>query len=54
MVGKLEAAIADVERKLEAARASGNAKQIKDLEENLESRQAFLAMAKQTCQEFSG
>ncbi|GAB2769257.1 DUF349 domain-containing protein [Nocardioides salsibiostraticola] len=54
MVGKLEAAIADVERKLEAARASGNDKQVKDLEENLASRQAFLAMAQQTSQEFSG
>lgn len=54
MVGKLEAAIADVERKLEAARASGKDKQVKDLEENLASRQAFLAMAQQTSQEFSG
>ena len=46
MVAKLEAAIADVEADLEKARAAGNDKKIKELEENLASRQSFLDMAK--------
>ncbi|MCD4526049.1 DUF349 domain-containing protein [Nocardioides sp. cx-173] len=54
MVSKLEAAIAGVEADLERARAAGNEKQVKELEENLASRQAFLEMAKRAAQEFSG
>ena len=54
MVSKLEAAIAQVERDLEKARAAGNAKKTKELEENLESRRAFLEMAKRASDEFSG
>jgi hypothetical protein len=54
MVSKLEAAISGVEADLEKARAAGNEKKIKELEENLESRQAFLEMAKRAAQEFSG
>ncbi len=45
MVSKLEAAIAQVEADLEKAKAAGNDKKIKELEENLESRQSFLEMA---------
>ena len=54
MVTKLETAIAKVEGDLAAAREAGDAKRIKDLEENLASRQAFLDMARQTAGEFSG
>jgi hypothetical protein len=54
MVAKLEAAIAGVEADLEKARAAGNEKLVRELEENLESRQAFLEMAKRASQEFSG
>ncbi len=54
MVAKLEAAIADVEADLEKARAAGNDKKVKELEENLESRQSFLEMAKQASQDYSG
>ena len=46
MVAKLEAAIAEVEADLEKARAAGNEKKIKELEDNLASRQSFLDMAK--------
>ena len=45
MVAKLEAAIAQVEADLEKASAAGNEKKVKELEENLASRQAFLDMA---------
>jgi hypothetical protein len=53
MVSKLEAAIADVEADLAKARAAGNDKQVKDLEENLASRQQFLEMAKKASADFS-
>jgi hypothetical protein len=52
MVGKLEAAIASIEADLDKARASGNEKKVKELEENLASRQSFLDMAKQASAEF--
>ena len=54
MVSKLEAAIAKVEAELEAARAAGNERKVKELEENLASRQSFLEMAQQASDEFSG
>jgi hypothetical protein len=54
MVSKLEAAIAKVETELEAARAAGNERKVKELEENLVSRQSFLEMAKKASDEFSG
>jgi len=54
MVSKLEAAIADLEKDLEAAKAAGNEKKAKELEENLASRQSFLAMAKQVSADYSG
>ncbi len=53
MVAKLESAIAAVESDLEKARAAGNDKKVKELEDNLTSRQAFLEMAKRASQEFS-
>lgn len=54
MVGKLEAAIDGIRADLDAARAAGNDKQVKSMEENLASRQAFLDMAKRASSEFSG
>ncbi|WP_205473452.1 DUF349 domain-containing protein [Nocardioides sp. SYSU D00038] len=54
MVSKLEAAIAKVEADLEKARAAGNDKQVKELEENLESRRSFLDMARRASADFSG
>ncbi len=52
MISKLERAITDIEKDLEAARASGNEKKVKDLEENLASRQSFLDMAKRASADF--
>jgi Domain of Unknown Function (DUF349) len=54
LVSKLEAAISEVEADLEAAKAGGNDKRVKELEENLASRQSFLKMAKQASADFSG
>lgn len=54
MVSKLEAAIAQVEADLDKARAAGNDKRVKELEENLASRQSFLEMAKRASADFSG
>ncbi len=53
MVGKLETAIAGIETDLEKARAAGDDRKVKELEENLASRQSFLDMAKQAAAEFS-
>ena len=53
MVSKLEAAIAQVEADLEKARAAGNEKKIKELEENLASRQSFLDMARRVSADYS-
>jgi len=54
MVSKLEDAIARIEADLTAAQSSGNEKKAKELAENLESRQAFLEMARRAAQEYSG
>ena len=54
MVAKLEDAIAEVERDLEKARDAGNDKKVKDLEDNLASRQSFLEMAKRASDDYSG
>ncbi len=54
MVSKLEAAIAQVEADLEKARAAGSERKVKELEENLASRQMFLETAKRASQDFSG
>lgn len=54
MVSKLQAAIEKVESDLEKARAAGNEKKVRELEENLESRRSFLEMAKRASADFSG
>lgn len=54
MVGKLQSAIDDLEGQVEKARAAGNDKKVRELEENLESRRAFLEMARRAAEEFSG
>jgi len=53
MITKLEAAIADVEADLDKARSAGDTKKIASLEENLESRRAFLDMARRASADFS-
>jgi hypothetical protein len=53
MISKLEAAIAKVESDLDKARASGNERKVRDLEENLASRRAFLDTAKRASADFS-
>ena len=53
MVSKLEAAIAQVEKDLEKARTTGNEKKVRELEENLASRQSFLETAKRASADFS-
>jgi hypothetical protein len=52
MVVKLETAIADAEAKLEKARAAGDEKKIRELEENLEGRRSFLDMAKRASDDY--
>ena len=54
MVSKLQTAIEQVEADLAKAQAAGNQKKAADLAENLESRRAFLEMAKRASDEFSG
>jgi hypothetical protein len=54
MVSKLEAAIAKVEADLDQARAAGNEKKVRELEDNLESRRSFLEMAKRASADFGG
>ena len=53
MVSKLEAAIADAEAKLDKARAAGDQKRIRELEENLEGRRSFLEMARRASEDYS-
>jgi len=53
MVAQLEAAIAQVEADLAKAREAGNEKLVKDLEENLASRQSFLDMARKVSADYS-
>jgi hypothetical protein len=53
MLGQLERAIADIQANLDKARASGNEKKIKELEDNLASRQQFLEMARKAASDFS-
>jgi Domain of Unknown Function (DUF349) len=52
MVGKLESAISDIEADLEKARAAGNEKKVKELEDNLASRRSFLEMARRAAEDF--
>ena len=53
MVSKLEAAIAEIEADLEAAKAAGDQKKAAQLEENLASRQSFLDMARRVSADYS-
>lgn len=53
MVLKLEAAIADVRADLEKAKAAGNDKKVRDLEDNLASREQFLEMARRASADYS-
>ena len=53
MVTQLEAAIAQVEADLAKARETGNDKKVKELEENLASRQSFLDMARRVSADYS-
>ena len=53
MVTQLEAAIAQVEADLAKARESGNDKKVKELEDNLASRQSFLDMARRVSADYS-
>jgi hypothetical protein len=52
MVSKLERAIAEIQAELDQARASGNEEKIKELEDNLVSRQSFLDMARRASADF--
>lgn len=53
MITKLEDAIAAIEADLAKAEAAGDEKKAKSLRENLESRQAFLDIARRTASDFS-
>src|SRR3954452_7603647 len=53
MLGQLERAISDIETNLDKARASGDDRKIRELEENLASRQQFLEMARKAASDFS-
>ena len=53
MIGKLQKAIDDTRAELDKAEAAGDAKKVKSLKENLDSRQAFLEMAQKTQADFS-
>lgn len=54
MVSKLEAAIAGIQADLDQARAAGDERKVKDLEDNLASRQSFLDMARRASADYSG
>jgi hypothetical protein len=54
MVAQLEAGIAEVQAKLDKARAAGDASRTKKLEDELASKQQFLEMARKVSSEFSG
>jgi hypothetical protein len=53
MLGQLERAIAGIEADLEKARAAGDTRKIKGLEDDLASRQQFLEMARKAASDFS-
>jgi hypothetical protein len=53
MVTQLQDAITKVEADLEKARAGGNEKRVRELEENLASRQSFLDMARKVSADYS-
>ena len=53
MLGQLEKAIAGIEADLVKAKAQGNEKKVRELEDNLSSRQQFLEMARRAASDFS-
>lgn len=53
MVGQLEAAVARLEDQLARAVAAGEEKQVRELEDELSGRRAFLDAARRTAREFS-
>ena len=53
MITQLEQGIADAQAKLEAARTTGDQAKVKNLEEDLAKRQAFLDMARKAAEDFS-
>ena len=53
MIGKLQRAIDEVQDKLTAAEAKGDAKKVKDLQADLDSKRAFLEMAQKAQADFS-
>ena len=53
MLGQLERAISDIETNLDKARAAGDDRKVRELEENLASRQQFLEMARKAACDFS-
>ena len=52
MLSQLERAIAGIEADLDRARSGGDAKLVRELEENLASRQQFLEMARKAASDF--
>ncbi len=54
MVAKLEAGVAEIQADLDKARAAGDDRKVKKLEDDLASRQQFLDMARNVSQEFNG
>jgi len=53
MIGKLQRAIDEVQDKLTAAEAKGDARKVKDLQADLDSKRAFLEMAQKAQADFS-
>lgn len=53
MIGKLEAGIAETQAKLDKATAAGDDRKVKDLQSELDSKQAFLDMARKAAADFS-
>ncbi len=53
MLGQLERAISGLEADLEQARAAGDQRKVKDLEDTLASRQQFLEMARKAAADYS-
>ncbi|QSF56257.1 DUF349 domain-containing protein [Nocardioides sp. zg-1228] len=53
MIGKLEAGIAEAQARLDKAAAAGDDRKVKDLQGELESKQAFLEMARRAAADFS-
>ncbi|WP_370619533.1 DUF349 domain-containing protein [Mumia sp. Pv 4-285] len=52
-VSKLEKAVSDLEAQLEAAKASGNERKTRELQESLEARQAWLDQARKSAEDLT-